>query len=299
MSVSDLFCLNSKYSTTRLVTKKQPRIENDPSSKLQTQLFFPANSSRQGEGGLRTKGYFKKSFDGKPLVSVITVVLNGCKYLEDTIKSILDQTYDNIEYIIIDGGSTDGTINIIKKYEHIIDYWISEPDKGIYDAMNKGWLLAGDLSFVLFLGAGDKILNLPPDIKKFDMSHVIFGKVDSGEGKFSNSKADIRLRLGNTLHHQALLINKSLSPEPPFNTKYKIYADFDFNQRLLKQGIKFILSANFVSYALPGGVSKKLCIKESVSIVKKNYGIFWAILAIVYYLYQGVKFGFNRLSIGH
>ena len=280
-----------------MVTKEQPRIENDPSSKLRTQLFLPAHPERQGEGGLRTKGYFKKSFNDKPLVGVITVVLNGCEYLEQTIQSVLNQSYDNVEYIIIDGGSTDGTVDIIRKYEYAIDYWISEPDKGLYDAMNKGWSVAGGLSFVLFLGAGDKILNLPPDIKKFDISHVIFGKVDLGEEKFFNSKADIRLRLGNTLHHQALLINKSLSPEPPFNAKYKIYADFDFNQRLLKQGVKFIRSGNFVSYAMPGGVTGKLCIRESASIVKKNFGIFWATLAIIYYLYQGTKIGFNKISI--
>jgi glycosyltransferase involved in cell wall biosynthesis len=89
------------------------------------------------KAGLRSKGYFKKSYNNKPLISVITVVLNGKKYLEETIKSVLNQTYDNIEYVIIDGGSTDGTIDIIKKYEDKIDYWVSEPDNGIYDAMNK------------------------------------------------------------------------------------------------------------------------------------------------------------------
>jgi glycosyltransferase involved in cell wall biosynthesis len=74
----------------------------------------------------------------EPLVSIITVVFNGERYLEETIKSVINQTYKNIEYIIIDGGSTDNTLNIIKKYEDKIDYWISEKDKGIYDAINKG-----------------------------------------------------------------------------------------------------------------------------------------------------------------
>ena len=72
-----------------------------------------------------------------PLITVITVVFNGVETLEETIKSIINQIYPNVEYIIIDGGSTDGTIDIIKKYEDSIDYWVSEPDKGIYDAMNK------------------------------------------------------------------------------------------------------------------------------------------------------------------
>ena len=74
----------------------------------------------------------------KPLVSIITVVFNGEKYLEQTIKSVINQTYKNIEYLIIDGGSSDGTLDIVKKYEKQLSNWISEPDKGLYDAMNKG-----------------------------------------------------------------------------------------------------------------------------------------------------------------
>ena len=71
-------------------------------------------------------------------VSIITVVLNNVQHIENCINSVLNQTYGNIEYIIIDGGSTDGTIDLIKKYEKQISRWVSEPDRGIYDAMNKG-----------------------------------------------------------------------------------------------------------------------------------------------------------------
>jgi glycosyltransferase involved in cell wall biosynthesis len=174
-----------KIQNSKLIGKTEDKFE--------TLLFLPPNSERIGEGGLRTKGYFKHSYklkeniwhicgidedcyfkasdeiskkieralknlkskniDSLPLLTVITVVYNR-KSIEKTIKSVIEQSYPNIEYIIIDGGSTDGTIDIIKKYEDYIDYWVSEKDGGIYDAMNKGIKLAkGDL--LAFLNAGD------------------------------------------------------------------------------------------------------------------------------------------------
>jgi glycosyltransferase involved in cell wall biosynthesis len=97
-------------------------------------------------GGLRLRGIEKKSRPGRPLVSIITAVHNGEKHLEQAMRSVFGQNYDNMEYIIVDGGSTDGTLDIIRKFEDRIDSWVSEPDRGISDAMNKGIRLAnGDL----------------------------------------------------------------------------------------------------------------------------------------------------------
>lgn len=93
-----------------------------------------------------------------PTISVITVTYNAEQHLENTIKSVLSQTYKDIEYIIIDGGSTDRTLDIIKKYENDIAYWISEPDKGISDAFNKG-VKASSGDYVYFLGADDYFLD--------------------------------------------------------------------------------------------------------------------------------------------
>ena len=90
----------------------------------------------------------------KPLISIITVVFNGEKKLEKTISSVINQTYDNLEYIVIDGSSKDGTIDIIKKYEDKINYWVSEKDSGIYEAMNKG-ILASKGDYINFMNAGD------------------------------------------------------------------------------------------------------------------------------------------------
>ena len=122
--------------------------------KFESILLLPENQSRQGEGGLRTKGVLKYSSANEPLISIITAVYNGEKYLEDTIQSILNQTYKNMEYIIIDGGSTDRTLEIIKKYDDKIDYWVSEKDQGISDAFNKGVKLAQGI-YINFQGDGD------------------------------------------------------------------------------------------------------------------------------------------------
>ena len=102
------------------------------------------------EGGLRSRG----NRDTKPLITVITVVFNAAELIEATILSVLEQSCDSIEYIVIDGGSSDGTLDIIRRYDHAIDYWASEPDNGIYDAMNKGLSLASG-QWVNFMNAGD------------------------------------------------------------------------------------------------------------------------------------------------
>jgi glycosyltransferase involved in cell wall biosynthesis len=276
-----------------MVTNERPGIENSPSSKVQTGLFLLAHPQRQGEGGLRTKGYFKKSFSDKPLISIITVVLNGAGRLSDTIKSVLDQDYPNIEYIIIDGGSKDRTIDLLRKYNEQIDYWVSEPDKGIYDAMNKGWSMANEKAFILYLGDGDTIISLPADMTQYKNTDIIYGKVSLGPGKTFESKADFTLRLTNTLHHQALLINKSIHPQPPFDGHFKVYADFDFDQRLYKKGYKFIKSENFLSAASPAGASKTYDRSEMAAVIRKNYGPFYAAL----FKLNGVRKKANKLIL--
>lgn len=105
-------------------------------------------------GGLRSQGFEKRSLPGKPLISVITVVFNGADTIRDAIESVQRQTYGNIEYIVVDGGSSDGTVDILRHYEQGIDFWLSEKDRGIYDAMNKGIALCtGD--YVGMLNADD------------------------------------------------------------------------------------------------------------------------------------------------
>jgi glycosyltransferase involved in cell wall biosynthesis len=239
------------------------------------------------EGGLRITSSSRR--EKSPLITVITAVFNGSQFLERTILSVLAYKKKlELEYLVIDGGSTDGTLEILKKYDDAVDYWTSAPDKGIYDAFNKGWNLSSDDSFVLFLGAGDILLTLP-DATLISGSQVVYGHVMFDEGRRFTSKVDFRLRLGNTIHHQAMLVKKSLCPVSPFDLKFRTYADFDFNQRLLKQGVKFTFADHFASYALPGGESKDFRMRESLEIVRKNFGILYAGIAFLYYVMQQVR----------
>lgn len=218
-----------------------------------------------------------------PRITVITVVKNGADRLEETIRSVINQkAVANIEHLIVDGGSTDGTVEIIRKYADHISWWVSEPDGGVYDAMNKGWAAAPDDGFVLFMGAGDRIVSLP-DMNRFQYHDVLCGSVRMGEERLFTPRSGFHLKLYNSLHHQALLISKRLHPAPPFNVRYRLYADFDFNQRLKKSGAAFVRAADFVAYACPGGMSDQPCFPESLRVIVANYGFLWAAFAFAGY----------------
>ena len=130
------------------------------------------------EGGLRTKNILKKTNSDNPLISIITVVLNGDKYLEECIKSLQNQKIDNYEHIIIDGGSTDNTINIIKKFKNKIDYWCQINDNGIYDAFNYGMQLARG-TYLGFLNSDDTFKATELGNKKQEHKDVLEIKKES------------------------------------------------------------------------------------------------------------------------
>lgn len=216
-----------------------------------------------------------------PLVTVVTVVYNGAAHLAETIESVLGCGYPHLEYVIIDGGSTDGTVDVIRRYADRLAHFVSEPDRGIYDAMNKGWRAARPEGYLLYIGAGDRIVSLPADLDARRPDEVVYGRVEVGRRPF-RPEAGFGLRCHNTLHHQALLVPKALHPEPPFDTRFRVYADFDFNQRLLKKGARFVYSEAFRGYALPGGLSARKAHRETLAIVAKNFGLPWAAVAFGY-----------------
>ena len=188
----------------------------------------------------------------QPLISIITVVYNGVDFLEETIQSVLNQSYEHIEYIVIDGGSTDGTVDIIKKYEDKIDYWVSERDDGIYDAMNKGMVVAtGD--FALFLNGGDRLYEsgtltkVCTLIEKRDIAYFGRAKITSPHSTWlhptkSISQKDIPLWLKSEApNHQAILFPKIFYKQYFYDLRFKIFADAGYKDKVKSlYGFSFI-----------------------------------------------------------
>lgn len=196
---------------------------------------------------MRVRGNQKCSEPGRPLLTVVTVVFNGAATIEHTIRSVIEQTYDNVEHIIIDGGSTDATLDILRKYEGSIDYWVSEKDAGIYDAMNKGIALAkGD--YIGMLNSDDYFAS-PSALEiiaiHFKASNVdaVFSCLDIVDHTHLNrvlrkyrisSLSPFMLRIGVMPPHPTFYCRKSCYKNAgPYRTDYRIAADFEMLVRLL------------------------------------------------------------------
>lgn len=209
----------------------------------------------------------------KPFVSVITVSFNADKYIEETIKSVIEQTYDNIEYIIIDGGSSDKTLEIIKKYEDKIDYYISEKDGGIYDAMNKG-IEAAHGEWISFMNAGDIFFNktvvedifLSNDFKGVD---IVYGNHEvryPNKKRVALAKEMKNIWQGSCFSHQSAFISSKFHKENRYNISNRIVADFEFFYKAYRSGAIFKHVDVLASSITSGGLSD---IKRFDSIVAR------------------------------
>lgn len=201
--------------------------------------------------------------ENKPKITVITVCYNCVSTIDQTIRSVVEQTYDNIEYIIIDGASTDGTLDVIKKYENRIARIVSEPDKGIYDAMNKGIALASG-EWIHFRNSGDYFLSkhTVEDVFNRDYSNevgVIHGDcyyvypeyyVRRQPAMLSRSyKEDMPVL------HPATFVRAQLQKECPFDLNYRSAADYNFFYGLCETDVKFLYIPVVVATFATGGFS--------------------------------------------
>ena len=199
-----------------------------------------SNITRFGEGGKRLKSQINQYDKNNPLISIITVTYNGEKYIEETFQSVFKQTNKNYEYIVIDGGSSDNTINIIKKYDSKIDYWVSEKDLGIYDAFNKGMQLCKG-EYIGFINSDDiyeknTIEILTKYIKANSNLDFFFGSVRKHWGTLHGYKPwKIFFSWGFYSSHSTGFFIKKVSAKKVglYNLKYKYSSDYDYFFRMI------------------------------------------------------------------
>lgn len=236
------------------------------------------------EGGRRV---IHKSSSGRtPTLTIATVTYNCRNQLAVTVNSVLALQRDDIDYIVVDGGSSDRTIDLLRGYGDRLEYWLSEPDEGIYDAMNKAVGLAVPNSYILFLGAGDEVLRVPDRrtiaVAKAAGIEMLFGDVLIGKRLFRSSFS-AKLNYRNTLHHQGLFIRKGSQTEPWFNKSLRIFADWDVNLGLFVRKVRAEYLGYTVAYAEPDGVSAKLHLAEIAQMIVKRSGWMRALAAVAYH----------------
>lgn len=218
-----------------------------------------------------------------PLVSIISVVFRARQELPPLLDSIIALRDDQTELIVIDGGSDDGSIDILRHFDDSIDYWISEPDRGIYDAMNKG-LAAATGEYVLHLNAGDRLRYIPRQELEKSLADNIdvacFAVAMEGFG-IHRPRAGFILRFTNAWHHQGTFYRRE--SHLGYNTQYRIYGDFDLNQRMVKAGKSIRLSNTVVAEQMSPGASRDMVMyPEQYKVVKQNFGTPYVCLAHVW-----------------
>ena len=193
-------------------------------------------------------------------MSIVTVTYNCKDLLESTILSVINQSYKHIEYIIIDGASTDGTLDIIKKYEEHIDYWISEPDEGIYYAMNKAIEKASG-EWINFMNAGDSFADnntVRSVINNLDSdTDIIYGDHLNSKREVCSVEHRQDVLISIPCCHQSMFARTKLMKENPFNTLYNISADYDFILKMYKHSKKIQYIREPISVYLEGGLSER------------------------------------------
>jgi glycosyltransferase involved in cell wall biosynthesis len=227
-----------------------------------------------------------------PKVSIITIVFNNKDNFIKTMNSVRGQSYANIEYIIVDGGSTDGTLDVIEQSGDIITKWVSKSDKGIYDAMNKGIKMAtGD--YLWFLNGGDMIYSANTLNEVFasgDNADVYYGDTELvdedgksyGKRKLKTPPDNLTWRNmidGMVITHQSLIIKKSIVVD--YDLNFRHCADIDWTIKILKSSKKIVNTHKIISSFLLGGYSRKNTISslmERIKILSRYFNIFYVLL---------------------
>lgn len=219
-------------------------------------------------------------------ISIITIVYNNIRDIEYTIQSVLAQSYPHIEYIVVDGASTDGTTQLLQHYEPRLAKLISEKDKGIYDAMNKG-LQAATGDYVLFLNSGDSLYDketIQQIVTQGQGADIIYGQtklIDEDRNIIGDRRHKApatfgwkSFKYGMNICHQAIYVKRDIAPL--YDLQYKLSADVDWVIRAAKKAKTSKNIQQYVARYLVGGMSQqrhKQSLIERYQIFKKHYGL--------------------------
>ncbi|WP_218079626.1 glycosyltransferase family 2 protein [Anthocerotibacter panamensis] len=204
--------------------------------------------------------------DNSLKLSIITVTFNSVKTLENTIQSVIAQGYPNTEYIIIDGGSTDGTLEIIEQYKNYLTCWLSEPDEGIYDAMNKGIKISsGEVIGIINSddyyteGAFQKLVSVFQNMPETDVLYAnILYEIPNSTAFIAKSRYPLKrsdFYCMPILHPTVFVRSSCYKKYGKFNIKYKLSADHELMLRLLEGSANFYYLNETLAYMRAGGVS--------------------------------------------
>ncbi len=231
------------------------------------------------EGGRR----LRDSRNTPPLVSIITVLFRAADELPALIANITPHLGSEVEWIVIDGGSGDGTVSLLEEHGDRIDYWMSEPDHGVYDAMNKGVAEARG-EYVLHLNAGDRLLTIPfAELRECHGVDLVSFSVDmEGFGIFRPRPGLFLSRFYMPWHHQGCFYRRE--GHLGYDTRFPVHADFDLNQRMVLANKSVRCFDILVSKMGGGGASAGESTKaESYRIIRKNFGPHYALLTFLWY----------------
>jgi glycosyltransferase involved in cell wall biosynthesis len=245
------------------------------------------------EGGRRMRSCARLV---SPFVSIITVVFNAAHELGPLMNSVFAHQNDQVEFLIIDGGSNDGTLELLRASDARIDYWMSEPDGGIYDAMNKG-IAAAHGEYLLHLNAGDKLLTVPLEIlracsqKKVDVA-AFSVLVDSKQ--IFRPKTGFLLTIENTWHHQGTFYRRAI--HPGYDPNYRVFGDMCLNQRMFKEGKSVQLFETVIAEHRDDGISNSRdSVGEVYKAIRSNFGWQRVLLAFLWFKYKGLIHRFGML----
>ncbi len=232
-----------------------------------------------------------------PKVTILTVVRNAVDEIEDTLRSIADLKTPEAEYIVMDGDSTDGTKDILQRYAGTIDHYSSQPDKGIYDAMNKA-LRHAHGRYIININAGDRLLALPPEVMSdADTSTAIYcGRVETENGCI-RPRWDNSIMHHNTIPHQGCFYRRDLLVEHPYALTDKVFADYDLNLSLYLAGQEVRLLDSTVAFHSTFGVSNQSRhASELFSVIRNRCGRPACLKAWCYFKLQGLKSRWRKLN---